>query len=410
MLLYHMLSLAKDGDDSARPDAFSFHAVINGFIYSKMRDAGRRAESVLERGLEYAEEDGGIMLEMKSFTSILGYYGRQTKVIDSPYRAQYLLDRLISLYKAGFTHLSPHVSCFTNVMEAYAAQRHRDAGEISEEILRTMIKLQKHHNATNIEVNTGVMNSILYSWAECVGHEDAGERAEHILDLMEKKSGTGFHSMAPNYRSYNLVTKAWSTSNRRNKAEKALTILERVKNNSRLRETPDEYIYSLVIHACAFSADSRPGSNTEKRAFEIAVRVMDELIDDVPTNREEPSAITYGWFFQVCGRLWGVPEESKASHVRRIFSRCCEKGRFTDFVLTGVKKATSNALFNELMSEVVSNQQTTTNMKETVQLAHLPKSWICNDAYAAKRTKRIGIGKDIRKNRTSSTRFKSKVK
>ena len=78
-MLYHMLSLAKNGDDGARPDAFSFNAVINSFIHSKIRDAGRRAESVLERGLEYAEEDGGEMLEIKSFTSILGYYGRQTR-------------------------------------------------------------------------------------------------------------------------------------------------------------------------------------------------------------------------------------------------------------------------------------------------------------------------------------------
>ena len=98
-----MLSLAKAGDDNAKPDAFSFNAVINAFIYSPrnvIRDAGKRAESILERGLEFAEEDGGEMPSIKSFTSILGFYGRQTTVIDSPYRAQYLLTRLIDLFKA----------------------------------------------------------------------------------------------------------------------------------------------------------------------------------------------------------------------------------------------------------------------------------------------------------------------
>ena len=181
-----MLSLAKDGDDNAKPDAFSFNSVINAFLYGRMRDAGRRAESVLERALEYAEEEGGEMPDIKSFTSILGYYSRQKKVIDSPYRAQYLLNRLISLYKAGNTHLSPHVSCFTNVMEAYASQRNNDAGECSEEILRNMLLLEKKYNASNIEVNTGVMNCVLNAWAESIGHDDAGARAEHILTLMEK--------------------------------------------------------------------------------------------------------------------------------------------------------------------------------------------------------------------------------
>ena len=60
-----MLSLAKAGDDNAKPDAFSFNAVINAFIYSPrnvIRDAGKRAESILERGLEFAEENTQIFI------------------------------------------------------------------------------------------------------------------------------------------------------------------------------------------------------------------------------------------------------------------------------------------------------------------------------------------------------------
>jgi len=356
-LLYHMLSLAKNGDDNARPDAFSFNAVINAFIYSKMRDAGRRAESVLERGLEFAEEDGGEMLEMKSFTSILGYYGRQTKVMDSPYRAQYLLNRLISLFRAGFAQLSPHVSCFTNVMEAYAAQRHHDAGECSEEILKSMIKLQKRHNATNVEVNTGVMNCILNGWAECVGHDDAGGRAEQILDMMEEKTATGAQNMEPNYRSYNLVMKAWAKSKCASKADKALSVLNRAKDcylRGKADNLPPEYAYSLVIHACAFSQNT--GSKMEKRAFEIAVQVMDELMHDAPDNRPEPSSATYGWFFQVCARL-RVSEELKTYHIRRVLSRCSEMGRINEFVQKNLKQCTSDALFTDLMIENSSKQQ-----------------------------------------------------
>lgn len=381
-LLYHMLSLAKNGDDNARPDAFSFNAVINAFIYSKMRDAGRRAESVLERGLEYAEEDGGEMLGMKSFTSILGYYGRQTKVMDSPYRAQYLLNRLISLFRAGFTDLSPHVSCFTNVMEAYAAQRHRDAGECSEEILRNMIKLQKRYNATNIEVNTGVMNSILNGWAECNGHDDAGGRAEKILNLMEEKSATGTYNMEPNYRSYNLVIKAYSKSKSPDKAEKALAILNRAKNcylQGKAESLPPEYAYSLVIHACAFSENT--GSKIEKRAFEIAVQVMDELINDAPEGTE-PSSATYGWFFQVCARL-RVSEELKTHHIRRLFSRCSEKGRVNEFVLKNLKQSTSDALFADLMTENSFKQQTKRDARQTARSQ--PKNRQNRQAASAKR-------------------------
>ncbi len=373
--LYYMLSQAKNGDSNARPNAFSFHAVINAFIYSKIRDAGRRAESVLERGLEYAEEDDGEMLGMQSFTSILGFYGRQTKVLDSPYRAQYLLNRLISLYKAGNAHLSPHVSCFTNVMEAYAAQRHRDAGECSEELLNNMAKLQKFHNATNLEVNLGVMNCILNGWAECDGHPDAGNRAERILELMEEKSTTGATNMAPTYRSYTLVLKAWLKSKSPEKAQRALVILERMKKNRHLQLSPG-YAHSLVIQTCAFSEYFRP--KTQKRAFEIAVQVMNEFID-VPANQSEPSFMTTscGWFFQVCAKL-ELSEISTESHIRRTFSLCCENGLFTEFVLNSLKQATSDALFAELIAESVSVQDTAADLKDTVLLSHLPKSWIAS--------------------------------
>ena len=377
-----MLSLAKNGDNNARPDTFSFDAVINAFIHSKLKDAGKRAESVLERGLEFAEENGGDMLEIKSFTSILGYYSQQTKVVDSPYRAQYILTRLIELFKNGNTQLSPHVSCFTNVMEAYAAQRHHDGGECSEELLRSMIKLQRKYNARHLEVNTGVMNCVLNSWAESLGNDQAGVKAEHILDLMERSDTVNKFKMMPNHRTYNLVLKAISKSSfPPNKAEKALDILHRGKKrylDGKLNALPSEYTYSLVIHACAFSVNADP--DMKMKAFEIANDVMTELIDD----GTEPSPATYGWFFQVCGRL-RIPEESIKDDIKRIFSRCCDKGRFSEFVLQSLKQATSDTLFTNLMTEVLENngdifsQKRGADTRQIIKLSHLPKDW-CHDS------------------------------
>jgi len=264
-------------------------------------------------------------------------------------------------------------------MEAYAAQRHHDAGECSEEILRNMIKVQRNYNASHLEVNTGVMNCVLNSWAECVDYDHAGARAEHILDLMERKSDKGDISMEPNHRTYNLVLRAWSKSNVSGKAEKALGILQRAKNRhlqQKLDNLPPEYTYSLVIHACAFSVNADP--NVEMRAFEIAVDVMNGLIND---TRTEPCSATYGWFLQVCGRL-RIPEGSKNDDLERIFSRCCEKGQVNEFVLQSLKQATSDTLFSKLMADVLENntdsfsKKGNADLKQIIQLSHLPKNWI----------------------------------
>jgi len=264
-------------------------------------------------------------------------------------------------------------------MEAYAAQRHRDAGEYSEELLRSMIKLQRKYNARNLEVNTGVMNCVLNSWAESAGNDQAGVKAEHLLNLMEK-SDTGNYNMTPNHRTYNLVLRSWSKSSFHNKAGKALNILHRAKKrylNQKLSALPSEYTYSLVIHACAFSASAGP--DMKMKAFEIASDVMTMLIDD----GIEPSPATYGWFFQVCGRL-RIPEKFTKDDIKRLFSRCCDKGRFNEFVLQSLKQATSDMLFANLMLKISENtagifsQKRKSDTKQTIQLSHLPKDW-CRD-------------------------------
>eukprot|EP00537_Pseudo-nitzschia_pungens_P004825 CAMPEP_0172356002 /NCGR_PEP_ID=MMETSP1060-20121228/342_1 /TAXON_ID=37318 /ORGANISM="Pseudo-nitzschia pungens, Strain cf. cingulata" /LENGTH=1074 /DNA_ID=CAMNT_0013075879 /DNA_START=138 /DNA_END=3362 /DNA_ORIENTATION=- len=390
-LLYHMLSLARNGDDGARPDPFSFNAVINAFLYSKLRDSGRRAESVLERALEYAEEDGGAMPEIKSFTAILGFYSRQ-KGMDSPYRARYLLNRLISLFEAGHTHLSPHVSCFTSVMESYASQRNRDAGECSEEMLRTMIQLQKNYNnATHLEVNTGVVNCVLHAWAESIGNDEAAVRAERLVDLMETKSDEGDAGMVPNHRSYNMVLKAWSKSNHSDKAERALAVLEKAKSRheqGKLADPPPEYAYSLVLQACAFSRHADP--NAEARAYRIAFGAMKELLSS--RKDQQPSSGTYAWFLQVCSRLQQLSEDERRDDLKLVVSKCCQHGRVNEFVLQSIKQASSEALFRELMEECRctgafdDGSGNENNWKERIQLSHLPEHWVAKERRV--RTKR----------------------
>ena len=76
-----------------------------------------------------------------------------------------------------------------------------------------------------------------------------------------------------------------------------------------------------------------------------------------------------------------------------MFSRCCENGRVNEFVLQSLKQATSDALFTELVTERLemttfsSNQKDKTDLKQIVQLSHLPKSWIDNDSHTKLKNK-----------------------
>jgi pentatricopeptide repeat protein len=228
-LLYHMLTLSRNDDREARPDSFSFNSVINAFTRSKQKDAGRRAESVLDRFLEHSEEFPSAKPDLRSFTHIIAYYGRKKEMLDAPYRAEYVLNRLVSLFKSGHTNLSPNVFSVTTVMDSYSQHKHPDAGECAERLLRLMIKLRDDFGADQLEVNTGVMNCVLYAWASC-GDDDAGRRADMLLRDMENRFDQGVLELRPNARSYCLVLSAWSKSGCFDKAERALEVLQRMEN------------------------------------------------------------------------------------------------------------------------------------------------------------------------------------
>lgn len=375
-LLYYMLSLAKKGDKDVRPNSFSFDASINAFLKSKIKDAGKRAESILERGLEFAEEEGGEMLEIRSFNAILGYYSRQTKAADSPYRAEYILNRMISLFQAGYEDLSPHVSCFTSVMDAYAAQNNIKGGECAETLLRTMIRLKRDYSAQKIEMNSGVVNSVLKAWEASARSDGSGQRAERLLDLMEEKFDGGNLEMAPNSSSYLKVISTWSKSSSPDKVDRALAVLQRMKRrkeDGKLEGRIPEHAHSLVINACAFTTSEDP--DEKRRTFQIARKIFDGLIleSEQLIYRTEPSPTTYGWFIQVLGRV--APGDLKFGVLKETFDRCCEKQRLSPFVWETLKASCTDDELAQLLHPVHKFMDERTVAGKRLKFSDLPEAW-----------------------------------
>lgn len=370
-LLYHMLALARDGDKDAQPDRFSFNCVISGFSRSTQRDAGRRAESILDRFLEYSEEFRHIRPDTHSFTHVIAHYAR-AKMPDAPYRAEYVLNQLISLFRSGQKNLSPNVYAFTTVMDSYALHNHPDAGEYAQRLLKNMKELNKY-GAEEVEVNTGVMNVVLNAWL-CSGHEKAGYRVNALLEDMERRSDVeGQNELQPNARSYSLALTVWSKMKSSDKAEQAYRILKRTKereDNGLLFVPRNDYLHALVVNTCAFT---RGDKDVEERALQIAVEVMKNLLGetDIVTN-----SVTFGWFFQACERL-EVDKRRRDDNIEWAFRRCCDLGLVSDFVLARFQRSASDELFQRLVGDFLSNFDSDENrqVEDQLQLDHLPTYW-----------------------------------
>lgn len=103
-------------------------SVIRALTQSSARDAGKRAERILDRFIEYHEEQNP--REAPNFTSFVRiiYYYVNLDTADSPYSAEYLLNRAINRFDDGDKKLEITSRAFVAVIDAYAGKHHPDAG------------------------------------------------------------------------------------------------------------------------------------------------------------------------------------------------------------------------------------------------------------------------------------------
>ncbi|OEU15438.1 hypothetical protein FRACYDRAFT_208949 [Fragilariopsis cylindrus CCMP1102] len=375
-IISRMEEYAENGLEHLRPNTRSMNTALNALSRSKAIDAVDRAEEILERMFQL--HIGGtsfIKPDAFSYTAILRSYQR-LRTPEAAQRAHDILSHMEELYETKILDEPPDVVHYTIVCSAWTLSGSKNGSQKCIEILSRM-KAKDEEGWPKVKPNIRTYNAVLDSLSR--SHE--ADKAEELLYHMLSLAKNGDNNARPDTFSFDAVINAFIHSKLKDAAEKALDILHRGKKrylNGKLNALPSEYTYSLVIHACAFSVNADP--DMKMKAFEIANDVMTELIDD----GTEPSPATYGWLFQVCGRL-RIPEESIKDDIERIFSRCCDKGRFSEFVLQSLKQATSDNLFTNLMTEVLENngdifsQKRRADTKQIIKLSHLPKDW-CHDS------------------------------
>jgi pentatricopeptide repeat protein len=367
-LLYHMLNLYKKGDLLAMPDPFSFNYLVRAFSKCSEKGSGQKAEAILERFLEFHEENPLVKPDRESFNAIIAHwYNRSSAELDAPYRAEYLLNRMVSLLKSGHSSLAPTLFAITTVMESYARANHADAGRNAERLLKLIRDLNEMHN-TQMTVTTTVMNSVLYAWANS-GEDSAGQRAEFHLDEMETRYYFGNDALKPNSKSYGYVISAWSKSKSPEKAQRALRVLRRLETQGKIDGNDlvvvDDHAYSLVVNACAFCNGA---VDVEREAFDIAVSLLNEMM---ASSTVVPSSLTFGWFIQACGRL-RVDKSAREDALGNAFNLCCKAGLVNEFVLHRLKGATSESQFEILVGHGLRNGNV---KKEHLSLDKLPPAW-----------------------------------
>ena len=196
-LVERMIDKYQRGDDSVRPTAKTFNAIIHA--YGKARNA-ERAAAVFDR-MELLYESG--VTEAKpnaiNYNALITAWAN-CDLLDSAQRAEAILEKMESLYKMGDKALKPTTVSFNAVIDAYAKSGEETAAQKAEELLRHMYVLYETGNV-DAKPNTRSFNSVINAWAKS-GDPNAASNAAELLELMEEKYEKGDTEVRPDVHSF----------------------------------------------------------------------------------------------------------------------------------------------------------------------------------------------------------------
>lgn len=170
------------------------------------------------------------------------------------------------------------------LMKAWSRRSERTAGSNSPHVVERILKRlldERDAGNENVVINTKVYNIVLDAWSKSLTAGSA-ERAEEILEGMERMYSMGNQQMRPNEASYNAVIKAYvKNGNRLFAANKAEALLDRMVAASSIYNgvgktttadtgfqdnflSPNRRGYNLLLYALANSSLEDAPKRAEK--------------------------------------------------------------------------------------------------------------------------------------------------
>lgn len=227
-ILDKMFDAAKDvGDLTMMPNSITCTAYINclaKYVANRLEgDNGEtilKAEALLKRMIDLYSNGASDAKPSKITYNALINVIAKSNCEDSGQRAEKYLDLLENEYLAGDETMKPDNFTFTSVIDAYARQGN---GPEAERILMRLL-----HDCKDKDLEALPFSATINAYASCGNPQDA----ERIMTLKEKLHNEGWSALAPDAFSFSGVINAYMNSNRRDRVDKCLEILNRMRKEN----------------------------------------------------------------------------------------------------------------------------------------------------------------------------------
>jgi pentatricopeptide repeat protein len=332
------------------PNSTCFNGLLDAWAKGGRKDAGTRAEQVLEWMQQLHDTQG---LDTRpteySYNICINAWAR-TPGPQSPVHAEAILRRMIDLHESG-SEIGPSEPAFTSVMNAWANSERNDAPERVAAILHVMEGMAVTNNSSS--VNAIPYTILIKAWGRLASRSAPRKKqecADKILGVISHMEERGTTPTAPthnaiivalhdvwsthglfyfleleekfrdglvemNTRTFNCGLNAIATMNKPDQAEQAMTVLQRMyqyaEKNKNVR--PDETTFNIILKVLSKSRSKDAALKANQLLLEM---------DDMPAVK--PTYISY----LTCIMAWGRSDDpEKFVNVQRLLSHFQETHR-----------------------------------------------------------------------------------
>jgi hypothetical protein len=353
-----------------KPDAISHNILVDSWCKSGRLDAPERVVELLN-AMERDFKRGNLASKPDGYTysSVIGCFvkfGRE----DAPQSAEKILERMQNLYRHdGGDPVT--TSVYNSVINAWASSNSKDALQRVKELLRTMEE-SADNDPSIPKANRITYNTVIKAMRD--GTAEDAAYAEEILSTLEQKGVRNPHLLPDSY-SYTSVITAYGRSDDQKKAQKSLSMLERMLRcykEGNMAAKPTTHSFNAALNACAFV----DGNQTQKtEAFEVAVQVY-QLMQ--ASSCGEADHTSYGTLLRACATLLHPTDPRREKLVEDIFHRACENGAVGRLVVTQLKFAATPAQHLRLTGR---------DIIDRINVKDLPRAWTRNVRETSRRPK-----------------------
>ena len=263
-----------------RPNAYTYNALINCFARRGMTDKA-------EHYLEVVQSLPGVQADAVTYNSVINAHATSRRgKRDGADRALELLEEMKS---SDNRNVQPDAITYGSVIKCLTNAGGKANAERAEEFLDELGKLYEESGKNErLASNTIIYNSVLDAFASIRGG-DGIARAEAILDRMEDLRAAGTSDVSPDAFTFSSLIKAWTSastsSGKKNKkndddgdstsdpdllgrsaAERAQQLLDRMEQLHRDGDDnvkPTTVVYNSVIAAWAKSGETGSAERAE---------------------------------------------------------------------------------------------------------------------------------------------------